>query len=396
MSQKILYLNPIAAIGGAERCLLDLLAGIDRTRFEPVVAAPQNGLLARRVREMGVQFLPLDFPRSVEKLSLRGRRSSAWTALAAAPEILRMVVRVQRYTRDIGPALIHANGIKPHLIGTLAGVPRRVPVVWHLHDFLQNRTFERMLGRLAYSASAGVIAVSAAVRSSLEALGPCRNVVVIHNGVDLAAFRPRADGASLRASMGVGQEAPLIGMVGVLARWKGQEVFLEAARRILKLRPDARFAIVGDEIYRTEGHGTFRDRLKQLASEKGLGSAVTFLRHQADVPAVLGAFDVVVHASTEPEAFGLVPLEAMACGRPLVASRVGAVPEVVGEDGAAAWLVPPGDATALAEAISALLLDAGASRRMGAAGRQRAEQLFDVRRVVCEIEQLYTTLARTR
>jgi len=386
---RILYLSPSAFIGGAERSLLGLLAALDRKRFEPTVCAPEGGPLASAVASLQVPFLPLHLPPEVERLSLRGARSRLPQAFGALAGSLRLLKELSLRVSEARPQIIHTNGTKAHLLGAVAGWRGRIPVVWHIRDFLGSGAWERLIAAVGRRAAIRVIANSNAVGASLQVVGLGRRMDVIPNGVDLKEFSPGVDGRGVREELGIPHEACLVGMVGLFTPWKGQEVFLRAAADLHVRVPGLRFLLVGDEIYRTAGHGHFRETLLSQARDHDLAEALTFTGYRHDVPKVMAALDVVVHASVQPEPFGRVVLEAMATGRPVVATNAGGVPEVLGPDGGAGLLIPPGDANAMTEAILRLLRDEALRVSMGVAGRRRAEELFDVRSHAARVEEVY-------
>jgi len=235
-----------------------------------------------------------------------------------------------------------------------------------------------------------VIANSSAVAAHLERLGARPGLVhAIANGIDVARFAPDGPRAELRAACGWPTPTRLVGMVGVLAAWKGQEVFLRAARELATRAGDLRFVVVGSEIYATSGHGDFEPRLRRLARELRLDGVLAFTGRRADVPEILRALDVVVHASVEPEPFGRVIAEAMACERPIVWARGGGADEIVGDTGLGALGVPGGDAARLAAAIEHALADPARARRWAEEGRRRVVERFDVRQHVARVQDLY-------
>jgi glycosyltransferase involved in cell wall biosynthesis len=248
-------------------------------------------------------------------------------------------------------------------------------------------------------AAAGVslVANSAAVASHLRELGaPPGRLHTIANGIDVGRFHPEGPRVDLRARFGWPTSARIVGTVGVLARWKGQEVFLRGARRIADRVPDVRFAVVGGELYRTHGHGDFEARLRALADELGLSGLVGFTGHRDDVPEVLRGLDVVVHASIEPEPFGRVIAEAMACQRPLVWARGGGADEIVGDAGPKMLGVERGDDQALACTITRVLDEPDVARRCAREGRERIVSCFDLAGHVQRVQELYDRLLADR
>jgi glycosyltransferase involved in cell wall biosynthesis len=266
-----------------------------------------------------------------------------------------------------------------------------------VRDFLPDRAAERWLLRIARLAADAVIANSSAVGAHLRRLGaPPSLVHPIANGIDLVRFAPEGPQAELRAELGWPKHVRLVGMVGVLARWKGQEVFLTAAARLAQRHPDVRFVVVGSEIYRTAGHGDFTATLQRQARELGLGEALAFTGYRRDIPEVLRALDVVVHASIEPEPFGRVIAEAMACARPVVWARGGGADEIVGDTPLTALGVPGGDPGALADAIERVLSDPDRARAWARQGRARVVTHFDLGTHVGRVQDLYEMLASAR
>jgi glycosyltransferase involved in cell wall biosynthesis len=396
MTRRVLFLSPIADIGGAERLLLSFLAVLDRTRYDPVVAAPPDGRFARAVADLKIPFAPIVLSRTLERLSLRGERATVVEILRAFGTTLRSVFVLFNMMRSVRPDIVHTNGTKMHLLGTLAARMTGIPVVWHIHDFLVPGTWERLLALLGRRMKVRVLANSEAVRRSLEPMRLGSRAVCIPNGADLTVFQPKSSSGTIRKEIGVSPETPVVGMVGIFAPWKGQDVFLRAAGIIHAKLPAARFFIVGDEIYRTAGHGSFRAQLERQVAETGLERAVIFAGYRQDIPEVMAALDIVVHASVEPEPFGLVVLEAMACGRPVIATDSGGVPEVLGRDGSCGILVRANDSIAMAGAILELAADQDRRERLGRAGRKRAEQLFDIRSHAQRIQQVYDSILEKR
>jgi glycosyltransferase involved in cell wall biosynthesis len=271
--------------------------------------------------------------------------------------------------------------MKAHLLGAWA-TPAAVPVCWYLQDYVGPRP---VMSRLLRAAASGrrllaPVAISAPVAADAAAvLG--RPVAAIEPAIDLHHFAPGPGvAADLDAAAGLPPAPPgavRVGLVATFARWKGQEVFLEAVARLDPATP-ARFYVVGGPIYRRAAAqydlGELRDRARRL----GLEGRVGFTGHRDDPAAALRALDVVVHASTRPEPFGRVIAEAMACGRPVVAARdSGALGPDPDPDAGPALACPPGDPAALAAALARLIADPDLRRDLGEAGRRAALARFD-------------------
>jgi glycosyltransferase involved in cell wall biosynthesis len=388
---RVLYLNPTGQLGGAEYSLLDLAAALDRGRFAPLIACLGEGPLVDAATTRGVEAFSLRLPSSFARLSLKGRRSGPLALSASAMSAAPLAWRIRRLAATAG--IVHTNGTKAHVLGGL--VRGRARLVWHVRDFWRAGAVERFMVRLAGRRVDAVIANSAAVARHLAGMGvPARLVHAVPNGIDAERFTPDGEAAPLREEHGWPSDAPVVGIVGMLARWKGQDVVLRAFAGLLRHRPDARCVIAGDEIYVTRGQTGFKSELQQLTRELGIEHAVRFTGYTTDVPALLRALDVVVHASVEPEPFGRVVAEGMACGRPVIATDAGGVPEVTGDSGTSALLVPPGDSGALSNALERLIGDRAEANRLGASGRQRIRSTFPVAAHVEQVQSIYERLLR--
>ena len=394
--RRILYLSPTAQLGGAEHSLLDLAAGLDRRRYEPRLLCLGAGPLLGEASRRGVSTEVVAAPAAFVRTSLRGAPSSTLTLLGGLLRAMPTFVAVRRAARRLSPLLVHSNGNKTHALSVPLALGA-APVVWHVRDFLPGRRRERLLVRIANASVGAIIANSSAVATHLAGLGARPGLVhAIPNGIDLERFRPEGPRADLRATFGWPKETRLVGMVGVLARWKGQEVFLRAAGEIAARAPEVRFVIVGGEIYRTSGHGDFEPRLRRLAHELRLDGVLAFAGHRDDVPEVLRGLDVVVHASIEPEPFGRVIAEAMACERPIVWARGGGADEVVGDTPLAVLGVPRADPVSLAAAVERVLATPDEARGWAGEGRRRIVERFGVRRHVERVQDVYARVTAGR
>lgn len=381
-------------------CLLDILASLRATRrdLEPSVLLGDDGPLRAAVEGLGVPCRVLPLPAALAglgdaNLSGGGRLGLAARAPAAAAALAGYLAALRRALRELAPDRLHTNGMKAHVLGAWAA-PRRLPLVWHLHDYLGSRAVMARLLRASTRPGLVGVAVSRSVaEDSVRVLGPRVPVLPIYNAVDLDRFAPGpgpAEGAALDRAAGW-PETPegtvRVGLVATFARWKGHEVFLRA---VALTRPAAlvRYYLVGGPIYRSVGSQYGLDELKGLADALGVSGRVGFVGHQADPAAAIRGLDVVVHASTRPEPFGRVIVEGMACGRAVIAARGGGASELF-DDGRTALGCPPGDPEALARAIERLAGDPGLRASLGAAGRRAAESRFDRSGLAERWAQLY-------
>lgn len=400
---KVVHLSASGQVGGVERVLLDLLAGARAAEpgWEACVVAPEEGPLTRAARAAGARAEVLAFPRRLERLgdsSASGPGGAArlgLRTLAAAPAAALSVRRLRRALARLAPDVIHSHGLKTHVLAAWAA-PRRAALVWHLHDYAGRRPLMSRLLRLAARRADAAAANSESVAEDFRAVCGARpRVRTIHNAVDLRRFAPAGRALDLDAAAGLAPAAAgtlRVGLVATLARWKGHTTFLEALAR-LPASARVRGYVVGGALYRTEGSQHDVEELKQAARARGLEGRVGFTGHVAEVSDALRALDVVAHCSTQPEPFGLVIAEAMACGRAVVASRAGGARELYVE-GADALAHAPGDAAELAARIEELAADAGLRARLGRAARLSAERRFDRARMSAEWLALYRELLK--
>jgi glycosyltransferase involved in cell wall biosynthesis len=286
------------------------------------------------------------------------------------------------------PAIVHTHTAKAGVLGRIAARTAGVPTVVHTYHghvlrgyFSPAKTalFRRLEAWLAVSADA-LVAVSESVRDGLVSLGiaPAGKIRVVPLGLDLAHLAGELPRGVLRREAGIPDAAPLVGMVGRLVPIKDAPAFLRAARLVREARPDARFALVGD--------GEERPALEALCRELGLHAQVTFFGWRRDLAAVYGDLDVVVNASRN-EGTPVALIEALAAARPVVATRVGGTPDLLGE-GERGRLVPPGDPGALARAVLETLDQSEAARSRAQAGRDHVLARHSADRLVRDVDAL--------
>ena len=401
---RVAFLSVSAGMGGSETSLLELLRGLRRLApsWRAVLVVPREGPLASRAREAGAEVRVVPLPDALARFGESGaprglaRRGAA---LVAAARSLRGYVRVLRDTIEaIDPDVVHTNGFKVHVAAAQAIGGRR-PLVWHVHEYVTPRPLSRRLLRANVAHVSAIVTNSASVAADVRAaVGERCPVATVLNAVDLSEFAPAGALADLAALSGLPPAAPgsvSVGLVGTFGRWKGHETFLRAIATLAGDQPSLRPYIVGGALYDTAGSQFSMTELRQLAASAGLAGRVGFTGFVDRPATALRALDVVVHASTQPEPFGLVIAEAMACGRALVASGAGGAAEIV-TDGVDALTHAPGDVAALASAIRRLASDAALRGRLGRAGRKRAERDFDPDVFTRSLMKVYEDAAAAR
>lgn len=399
---KILFLNPSGQTGGAEAALHELLSGLRESQpsWSLSLIVASSGPLVPWIEALGVPVQVLAFPSSLSKLGDWGLRDGLWPRLAflarcavAVWPTLRYVARLRRAMRALAPEVVHTNGLKMHLLGAWAR-PRGSAVLWHLHDYAGRRPVTaRLLRRYAYRCAA-VVANSASVADDVRNVcGEKIRIYPVWNAVDLSRFSPRGSVLDLDALSGLppAEEGVVrVGLVATFARWKGHVTFLRALAMLPPSLP-VRGYVVGGPVYETAGSQVSLTELRDEAAALGLCSRVGFTGFVPDAAPAIRALDIVVHASTDPEPFGLVIAEAMACGKAVIASQSGGAAELVTSGGNALAHLP-GDARALARGIEELATDSGLRQRVGEAGRATAERCFTRHRLAVQLAPIYEGL----
>jgi glycosyltransferase involved in cell wall biosynthesis len=362
----VLFVVHNFVVGGAERHLLELWSRIDRQRFEVEIACfSRRGPFAAEVDSLGWPVHDLGMGERI--YDLRGLRG-----------LSRLLHRVLAFRPDVVHGYLIGGSLFGAIAGRVCGVPAVVAAKRSLDAFETPR--QRAIHRLALRLSTHVTAVSDAVAASVHALGvPRERITVIPNGVDTARFAP----APAAPPAAAGAREPLIGSVGCLAIRKDYGTLLEALALVAGRGAGFRTLLVGD--------GPERAALESRSRSLGLGGRVCFAGERADVERLLPTMDVFVLSSRE-EGIPNALLEAMAAGRPVIATAVGGTPEVVraGETG---WLVPPGAPEPLAVAIEEALAHPAEAARRGAAGRRAAVEHLDIATMVRRHERFYLQAA---
>jgi glycosyltransferase involved in cell wall biosynthesis len=397
---RVIYLNPSGELGGAETSLLEILASLRRAQpaWTLRLLTSAEGPVVARAEALGVSTAVLPFPLSIARLgesdgASAGHRSRfLWQLARSGAPITAYLGRVRAAIRAFAPDVVHTNGLKMHLLGAYSG--RDAKLVWHLHDYLGPRPMSARLLRRSRSRCAAVVANSASVAADVRlTLGDDVTVFTVRNAVDLVRFSPVGDRVNLDERAGLpaaASDVVRVGLLGTFARWKGHVTFLEAIARV---PPDVpiRGYVIGDAVYDTDGSQRSRSELMQVVERLGIGDRVGLTGFVARPESALRALDVVVHASTSPEPFGLVIAEAMACQRPVIVSMAGGAAEIV-TVGVDALGHQPGDTEGLAARIAELAIDPALRSRLGRAARATAERCFDPARLAKELVPIYQSV----
>ena len=369
--QPILFVHHANDMYGADIGLIHSIQSLDRQEYFPIVILPADmptGMLSPELERLGVEYHFANLG------ILRRKYLKPRAILRLAIELLKGIAYVRSIARDRRVALVYTNTFVT-VSGAIGGKLAGVPVLWHIREILSlPRPVRWLLCKTLGLCADRVVCISKAVRDSVlkEAPNLARKSVVVYNAVSVAANDGVGKDIGLREELRLPQGAPLVGMVGRISHWKGQEILAEAAALVLRNHRDAHFVAVGS-YFADESH--YLQKLTSLISDLGLDGKFHLVGYRSNVTDVYRALDVFVLPSMKPEPFGRVTVEAMMQGRAVIATNHGGTVELI-EDGVTGMLVPPSDPTALAAAIESLLVDRPMREKMGRAAALYAKQNF--------------------
>jgi glycosyltransferase involved in cell wall biosynthesis len=373
---KILFLDQSGKPGGAELCLLDVAK---EYRDRCLVCLFAEGSFRKMLEAEQIPVKVLATPLSIQK------NSNVLQGLYSIGQLMPLVVNVARLSRQYD--LIYANTQKALVVGALASILSRRPLVYHLHDILStehfSRTNQRIAVTLANRCASLVIANSQASQTAFIAAGGQQKLTqVVYNGFNSSCYQvARSQRDATRQTLGLSTEDFVVGHFSRLAPWKGQHILIEA---LSHCSSSVRVILVGDALF---GEQDYVQQLRKQVTELGLEQRVQFLGFRSDVADLMAACDLVAHTSTAPEPFGRVIVEAMLSGTPVVAAAAGGAIELV-EHEVTGWLVTPGDSLKLAMIIQQCYEQPDRVRMIVEQTQKLASQRFDLGVVDRQIKQL--------
>jgi glycosyltransferase involved in cell wall biosynthesis len=373
---KILFLDQSGKLGGAELCLIDIAKPYRNCCLVGLLAdGPFKSLLEQH-------HIPVDV---LVTQPIQVRKESSWIqGLSSVSQLVPLVAKVARLSRDYD--LIYANTQKALVVGALASVLSRRSLVYHLHDILSSDHFSvtnrRIAVTLANHFASLVIANSKASQAAFIAAGGRSEITtVVYNGFEPDCYKQQESARNLvRQQLGIRAQF-VVGHFSRLSPWKGQHVLLEA---LAHCPEDVITILIGDALFGEQDYvQSLHERIEQLE----LQNRVQFLGFRSDVALLMAACDLIAHTSTAPEPFGRVIIEAMLCGRPVVASQAGGAVELVEPD-VTGWLVPPGNPKQLAEVIMTCRNHPALSVAIAHQAQHQAIQRFHIATMNQQIAQL--------
>ena len=378
---NILYLDSGSGIGGGQRSLLLLLNRLDKAHFRPFVGCLGDSAFAAEVEKTVARVIPLSLPAAHNKTD-KVKRFTPHDLLEDFRQ-LRVIFELHRAVQRHRIDLIHANSLSVALLGGIVAKINRIPILMHKRYATSYGILDRLCERLLHR----VILVSEATRWDFAS---AEKQTLIYNGVDLDAFQASPEEVGvLRAELFPAEPnaAILVGVVTRITPEKGIH-FLVRAMQELKGGTNVKLLIVGGPYFQKDVD--YMDTLKQEVADLGIEDSVIFTGFLSDTRIVTSLLDIVLVPSIIPEACPRTIIEAMAVGKPVIATPLGGSKELVTPE--TGILVPPEDASAVAEAIATLATDQERLIEMGKAARDRAVQLFSSEKNTALTEAVYTEL----
>jgi len=378
---NVLAVTACGYLEGDIKMLLLGLHGLDSTKTHIHVVSPPRGAVYEYLAK-----LPNVTVHTMEMGGIETANSSfrLWFrrlySLATIPRIAALVKQAEIdviYTvdRTVGMHISYA-------VSRLTGCPLML-CAQHYY-YLEYNSFIHQL--LIHHASCITVLSESMRQQFLPYVNDPTKLIVVHNAIDVESFEHSRDRLTMRSELGLEPSVPLVALVGRIDPWKGQAELIRAAAIVLDTHPEAIFLLVG------RGDSGYVREMEQLVKELEVEKNILFLGYRNDIPDILSMVDIATMPSYH-EPFGLVAIEAMAMGKPVIATKAGAVPEFI-VDGEMGLLIPPRDVEALADALTVLLDNPDRASQMGSQGRKHVAHSYSARRYQQKIEQLFKQFAR--
>lgn len=389
--------NTDGTIGGSFFSLLYLVAGLDKGKYNPIVVFHNEHALLPQYHAAGIRTLIIPAYKPVVYHGRHRLPGMDWLirpcldvfqkAVNFSKGFLGRALYYARLMRKLDIDILHLNNsIVRNNDWMLGAMLARVPCITHERGINKHYPIlARILGRRLRA----IVCISDAVRDNLQrhSIDP-ENLVTIYNGIDPDVVSVTARAEDILGYHGVDPGTRVIGIIGNIKFWKGQETMIRALPLILESVPDLVCLFVGDT---SPADQAYHDHLYQLAVDLGVSSNIRFTGYTRNVADFINAMEIVIHTSVEPEPFGRVLIEAMAMSKPVVGARGGAVTEII-EEGKTGLTFQPGDAASLADAVKQLLSSPATAAEMGVQGRIRLQSEFDIQTNVRKTEEVYASI----
>jgi glycosyltransferase involved in cell wall biosynthesis len=376
-------------VGGADFCLFKLASTLDKKKFRPVVClAKKTEILDLYIKE-GIKT-------HIIKMERIKKSFDPVYLVQLIFKFFPSVNRVRHIIRAEGVDLVHGNDLLD-IYGPVAGILEKKPTVQYVRWILESPVLlKKIITRVVYHINDKVFTVSDGVAKIMFAKKGrvLPKIITCYDWIDMEKVGHNEKGTDIRKEYKIPNNTRIVGCVGRLEFWKGQEVFIRAAARVLAKMPETVFIVVGGAVEgrNRESYGTL---LKKLAKELGISNRVIFTGHRKDISNIMDSFDIFVHSSITPDPLPGVVMEAMYRNCPVVGADAGGVPEEVAAN-KTGLLYPPGDSKQMAKRIITLLKDPEMMLKMGLAGRKRVDTVFEKKGLCEKIQKIYNEMIQEK
>jgi len=380
--KNILFLEQFSNISGGQRVLLNTIAGLDRTKYLPFVIVPGKGELTGELEKLGIRYSALPIGNySAGRKNIIDIISYVLRTILLIPLTMRLIKREKI-------DLVYANAPRTFIFSACAARLCRVPVIWHLHSILSGIELRALAFALKRNVSA-MIAVSNSVAAPfLRVNGTLKTKMnVVYNGIDQTELAELSPSAKLISEFGITSKTKVVTFIGQLVKWKGIEDLVRAASLVLKRNADSKFLIVGDVVFGDKKQERYKNYIKQLAIDLGIGDRIIFTGRRSDIADILSITSLVVIPSIEPDPCPLVLLEAMAAGKAVVSSAHGGPGEII-KDGFSGRLYPQGNVPELYRTIVDIISSPDLVKRLGDNARQTAKKDLTLEKYLSKVSGL--------
>ncbi len=376
-TKNILYLNSSPVIYGAETRLLDIIERLDKNRFCAFVLTPCTGPLSKRLKELGITTLHLEYNFKITK----------WP-ISRFLHLTRDFIRLARKNKiDIIHVNLHFRMSNFWLAFLILGKP----VVVHLRSHFWIEIFEKFVICRAFK----VICISKAIensflkkrRSSFFMFQRSSRTEIIYDGIDVKRFSPKLTEGKIRRELNIDANDFLVGLIGAVDSVKGQDILVKAANIIIKKYPNTKFVMVGATYGSGSWTNEYHAEVVNLINNLNLENKVILTGFRNDIDIFMNEIDLLVQPSKR-EALGTSMVEAMSCGKPVIGTLIDGIPEVIGNN-EGGTLLDPLTPEELAKDITFYIENPEEGRKRGAQGRERVLKMFDIYKNIERIEEIY-------
>jgi glycosyltransferase involved in cell wall biosynthesis len=378
--KRILYTEYSSGFGGSSTVLYDFLKNLNRNEFQPVVMVAREGYNFKRTKDLGIEVIKA--PIHVIGLSPRpGMNSMPSMILDLFFYLIPNIFTIKKIIKEKNIDLVHINNnIKLCVDVILAAKLTKTPCVCHIRETKPISKMDRVFGRFIKQ----VIVLNKTVYKSINSIVGSNRTRIIPDGIDLDVVVDRLNILRIREEFNL-QGVFCVGFLGRLVEDKGVDVLIRSAALVRKKYPYIRYLIIGDD---PDQDQSYKNYLKGLVNKLNLHNEVIFTGWRLDKFDLLSVMDVLIQASSAPEGFGLTCIEAMALGKPVIATNVPGPSEII-DHGQTGYLIPPKNPQAMAKAVIKLIMNPFLAESLAKAGRISVEQRFNIKWKTKEIEEIY-------